>query len=116
MVEFKTSLNVKQSTFKNYIDSFSDVDYDNIIKELTEKSIKGLMNQILEEYPDTPVDVVQAFVKTFFLFELTTEYDIESRSYNVIITPVWKDSNMVNWESEEWKLLCEYSGTQLSNI
>lgn len=109
---FKSMLNVDKARLRNLHthDSLRDtVDYDKIIKELTEKSIVGLMNQIKEEYPDMSEDVIRAFIKTYFLFELDTEYDIKSHKYSVIVTPVWKDVNMIDTDSKDFKLLREYA-------
>ena len=110
VIGFQSMLNVDKSRLMHMHDSLRDtVDYDKIIKELTEKSIVGLMNQIKVEYPNMPEDVIRAFIKTYFLFELENEYDVESQKYSITVTPVWKDVNMVDTDSEDFKLLEKYA-------
>ena len=114
---FENILNVNKVTLKTHLDKHNSlhdgIDYDEILKDLTKKSIVSLMTQIKEEYPDMPFDVIEAFVKTYFLFELDNEYDIKSMEYTIKITPVWKDFNLINTESEEFKLLSEYALSEL---
>ena len=116
---FESILNVDKLTLKTHLDTHNSlhdgIDYDKILKDLTKKSIISLMNQIKEEYPDMPYEVIEAFVKTYFLFELDSEYDIKTQNYTIKVTPVWKDVNLVDTQSEEFKLLSEYALSDLGD-
>ncbi|MBR3673650.1 MAG: hypothetical protein IKN65_05145 [Clostridia bacterium] len=52
---------------------------------------------------------VEAFVKCHFSFEMDSEYDVETMSYKVKVTPLWKAAELIDTESEEFKLLTEYA-------
>ena len=40
---------------------------------------------------------------------MDNEYDVETRSYNLKVTPVWKAAELIDTESEDFKLLTEYA-------
>ena len=78
-------------------------------QEIYDSAVNQLVNEISKDYPDMPIDVVEAFVKCHFSFEMDNEYDVKTMSYKLKVTPVWKAAELIDTESEEFKLLTEYA-------
>ena len=109
--DFESNLIIEKLTLRNMdIPKFNMQD---MIKKLDQEiygaSVNQLVNRISEDYPDMPIDVVDAFVKCYFSFEMDNEYDVKTKSYNLKVTPVWKAAELIDTESEEFKLLTEYA-------
>lgn len=109
--DFESKLVIEKLTLRNTdIPKFNMQD---IIKKLNQEIYDSAFNQLVagisEDYPDMPIDVVEAFAKCHFSFEMDTEYDVKTRSYKFKVTPVWKAAELIDTESEEFKLLTEYA-------
>lgn len=109
--DFETNLIIEKLTLRNKdIPKFNMQD---MIKKLNQEIYDSAFNQLVDEiskdYPDMPIDIVEAFVKCHFSFEMDSEYDVETMSYKFKVTPVWKAAELIDTESEEFKLLTEYA-------
>ena len=109
--DFETNLVVEKLTLKNIdIPKFNMKDMiTKLNQEIYDSAFNQLVNEISEDYPDMPIEVVEAFVKCYFSFEIDNEYDIKTKSYKFKVTPVWKAAELIDTESEEFKLCHEYS-------
>ena len=109
--DFETNLVIEKLTLKNMdIPKFNMQDLmKKLDQEIYDSAVNQLVNEISEDYPDMPIEVVEAFVKCHFLFEMDNEYDVKTRQYKLKVTPVWKPAELIDTESEEFKLCHEYA-------
>ena len=89
--EFKTTLNIKKSTLKNIIGVDLSEQYDKMLKNINDNIYNSIFKQLKESEPDTPDEYIHEFIKNFVEVELSTEYDVRTREYNLIATP------LINW-------------------
>ena len=76
---------------------------------LLKKTFNSVVRTISESEPDTPLDIVKAFVSVYIEFTITKEYNIRTRGYELVCTPTWKDVDMIDRSSDEFKLISEYA-------
>ena len=108
---FETNLIIEKLTLKNIdIPKFNTQDtIKKLNQEIYDSAFNLLVDEISKDYPEMPIEIVESFVKCHFSFEIDTEYDIKTMSYNLKVTPVWKAAELIDTESEEFKLCHEYS-------
>ena len=90
-----------------------DVDPTEITQKIYDEALNNLVKSLREMDAEASDEVLRAFAITYFNLEFTNEYDVRSRTYKVMCTPVWKDINEVNTNSKEFKLLHDYAMEQL---
>ena len=78
-----------------------DVAQDDLIK----KAMENIVEQLRSLEPNTPDNVLYAFVRTFFDFKLDKEYDLRNKSFIITVNPIWKSQDMIDTESDDYKLL-----------
>lgn len=110
LADFKTELNTPKSLLKNQLNMENLMQkYMAAEHDLLKKSFDSVVRTISESEPDTPLDVVKAFVIVYIEFTITKEYNIETMTYELICTPTWKDIDMVDMSSDEFKVISEYA-------
>ena len=90
-----------------------DVDPTEITQKIYDEALDNLVKSLREMDAKASDEVLRAFAITYFNLEFTNEYDVRSRTYKLMCTPVWKDINEVNTNSKEFKLLHDYTMEQL---
>ena len=108
------NINLKQFEYNSIIDASTikrslDIDLEVVSKSMMEKVICELMNQFREIESKAPEEIIKAFIDTYIIFEFSSEYDFKTASYNILVTPVWRDACLVDTTSESFQLLSDYS-------
>ena len=106
----ETTLEISKLRLKKELPKFSSkLAMEELTNQLYDNAVENLAKQIKENEPDTPMEVCIAFAKTYFDFEFENTYDIRTQSYKLTATPIWKDINQVDTESEDYKLIGDYA-------
>ena len=98
-----TPLNFKRLTLADFRTEL------NTPKSLLKKTFNNVVKTISESEPDTPLDIIKAFVSVYIEFTISKEYNIRTLSYELVCTPTWKDVDMIDKGSDEFKLISEYA-------
>lgn len=89
---------------------FSRQDFDDLLEKIINNAIIQLVEDMKKEYPGVPDEILTAFVKQFIDLEITTDCNFRTQERFLKVTPTWKDVDMIDFESEEQKLLDDYFG------
>ena len=108
LADFRTELNTPKSLLKNEIGNLK-LKYAIVEQDLLKKTFNSAVRTISESEPDTPLDIVKAFVSVYIEFIISKEYNIRTMSYELICTPTWKDVDMIDRSSDEFKIISEYA-------
>ena len=108
LADFRTELNTPKSLLKNEIENLK-LKYAIVEQDLLKKTFNNVVKTISESEPDTPLDIVKAFVRVYIEFTITKEYNIRTLSYELVCTPTWKDVDMIDKGSDEFKIISEYA-------
>ena len=108
LADFRTELDTPKSLLKNEIDNL-ELKYAIVERDLLKKTFNSVVRTISESEPDTPLDIVKAFVSVYIEFIISKEYNIRTLSYELVCTPVWKDVDMIDMGSDEFKIISEYA-------
>ena len=108
LADFRTELDTPKSLLKNEIGNLK-LKYAIVEQDLLKKTFNSVVRTISESEPDTPLDIVKAFVSVYIEFIITKEYNIRTLSYELVCTPVWKDVDMIDMGSDEFKIISEYA-------
>ena len=106
LADFRTELDTPKSLLKNEIGNLK-LKYAIVEQDLLKKTFNSVVRTISESEPDTPLDIVKAFVSVYIEFIITKEYNIRTLSYELVCTPVWKDVDMIDMGSDEFKIISE---------
>ena len=107
LADFRTELNTPKSLLKNEIGNIK-LKYAIVEQDLLKKTFNSVVRTISESEPDAPLDIVKAFVSVYIEFTITKEYNIRTRGYELVCTPTWKDVDMLDRGSDEFKLITDY--------
>ena len=107
LADFRTELDTPKSLLKNEIGNL-ELKYAIVERDLLKKTFNSVVKTISESEPDTPLDIVKAFVSVYIEFIITKEYNIRTRGYELVCTPTWKDVDMLDRGSDEFKLITDY--------
>ena len=77
-------------------------------RELLKKTEENIVEQLRLLEPNAPDDVLHAFARVYFDFELSCNYDLESGGFVITVNPTWKSPDMIYTESEDFKVLDKY--------
>ena len=108
LADFRTELDTPRSLLKNEIDNL-ELKYAIVERDLLKKTFNSVVRTISESEPDAPLDIVKAFVSVYIEFIISKEYNIRTLSYELVCTPVWKDVDMIDMGSDEFKIISEYA-------
>lgn len=108
LADFRTELDTPKSLLKNEIGNLK-LKSAIVEQDLLKKTFNSVVRTISESEPDTPLDIVKAFVSVYIEFIISKEYNVRTMSYELVCTPVWKDVYMIDWGSEEFKIISEYA-------
>ena len=108
LADFRTELDTPKSLLKNEIGNL-ELKYAIVERDLLKKTFNSVVRTISESEPDTPLDIVKAFVSVYIEFIISKEYNIRTLSYELVCTPVWKDVDMIDMGSDEFKIISEYA-------
>ena len=108
LADFRTELDTPKSLLKNEIGNLK-LKYAIVERDLLKKTFNSVVRTISESEPDAPLDVVKAFVSVYIEFIISKEYNIRTLSYELVCTPVWKDVDMIDMGSDEFKIISEYA-------
>lgn len=108
LADFRTELNAPKSLLKNEIGNL-ELKYAIVEQDLLKKTFNSVVRTISESEPDAPLDIVKAFVSVYIEFTISKEYNIRTLSYELVCTPVWKDVDMIDMGSDEFKIISEYA-------
>ena len=108
LADFRTELDTPKSLLKNEIGNLK-LKYAIVEQDLLKKTFNSVVRTISESEPDAPLDIVKAFVSVYIEFTISKEYNIRTLSYELVCTPVWKDVDMIDRGSDEFKLISEYA-------
>ena len=108
LADFRTELDTPKSLLKNEIGNL-ELKYAIVEQDLLKKTFNSVVRTISESEPDTPLDIVKAFVSVYIEFIISKEYNIRTLSYELVCTPVWKDVDMIDMGSDEFKIISEYA-------
>ena len=108
LADFRTELDTPKSLLKNEIGNL-ELKYAIVEQDLLKKTFNSVVRTISESEPDAPLDVVKAFVSVYIEFIISKEYNIRTLSYELVCTPVWKDVDMIDMGSDEFKIISEYA-------
>ena len=103
--DFLTGLNIPKWELKKYDIRMGT---EEIVKDIQNQAIDNLVIALREVEPDVPDEILRAFVITFMGYEINVDHDLRTNSSQITCKPCWKDSSMIDWNSEEAKLLDEY--------
>ena len=105
--DYKIELETPTEILKGELDPSKD-NFEDLLKKIINKATLQLVNAMKKEYPEYPDEILAAFVTQFLDIEITNDYDFRTREPSFIIIPTWKDVNMIDFNSEEQKLLDNY--------
>ena len=108
LADFRTDLDTPKSLLKNEIGNLK-LKYAIVERDLLKKTFNSVVRTISESEPDAPLDIVKAFVSVYIEFIISKEYNIRTLSYELVCTPVWKDVDMIDMGSDEFKIISEYA-------
>lgn len=108
LADFRTELDTPKSLLKNKIGNL-ELKYAIVEQDLLKKTFNSVVRTISESEPDAPLDIVKAFVSVYIEFIISKEYNIRTLSYELVCTPVWKDVDMIDMGSDEFKIISEYA-------
>ena len=108
LADFRTELDTPRSLLKNEIDNL-ELKYAIVERDLLKKTFNSVVRTISESEPDAPLDIVKAFVSVYIEFIISKEYNVRTLSYELVCTPVWKDVDMIDMGSDEFKIISEYA-------
>ena len=108
LADFRTELDTPKSLLKNEIGNLK-LKYAIVERDLLKKTFNSVVRTISESEPDAPLDIVKAFVSVYIEFIISKEYNIRTLSYELVCTPVWKDVDMIDMGSDEFKIISEYA-------
>ena len=108
LADFRTELNAPKSLLKNEIGNL-ELKYAIVEQDLLKKTFNSVVKTISESEPDAPLDIVKAFVSVYIEFIISKEYNVRTLSYELVCTPVWKDVDMIDMGSDEFKIISEYA-------
>lgn len=108
LADFRTELDTPKSLLKNEIGNLK-LKYAIVERDLLKKTFNSVVRTISESESDAPLDIVKAFVSVYIEFIISKEYNIRTLSYELVCTPVWKDVDMIDMGSDEFKLISEYA-------
>ena len=108
LADFRTELDTPRSLLKNEIGNL-ELKYAIVERDLLKKTFNSVVRTISESEPDAPLDIVKAFVSVYIEFIISKEYNIRTLSYELVCTPVWKDVDMIDMGSDEFKIISEYA-------
>ena len=108
LADFRTELDTPKSLLKNEIGNL-ELKYAIVEQDLLKKTFNSVVRTISESEPDAPLDIVKAFVSIYIEFIISKEYNIRTLSYELVCTPVWKDLDMIDMGSDEFKIISEYA-------
>lgn len=108
LADFRTELDTPKSLLKNEIGNLK-LKYAIVEQDLLKKTFNSVVRTISESEPDAPLDIVKAFVSVYIEFIISKEYNIRTLSYELVCTPVWKDVDMIDMGSDEFKIISEYA-------
>ena len=106
--DFRTELNTPKSLLKNEIENL-ELKFAIVEQDLLKKTFNSVVRTISESEPNAQLDIVKAFVSVYIEFTITKEYNIRTLSYDLVCTPTWKDVDMIDRGSEEFKIISEYA-------
>ena len=112
LADFRTELDTPKSLLKNEIGNL-ELKYAIVEQDLLKKTFNSVVRTISESEPDTPLDIVKAFVSVYIEFIISKEYNVRTLSYELVCTPVWKDVDMIDMGSDEFKIISEYAVNML---
>ena len=93
---------------ENHIFPGADKVYEMFLKKWNEEVNLKLREHFKKLEPNIPDKVIQAFINMFISFKIDNEYDIKTQYYTLTITPFWRDVDMIDYDSENAKILDEY--------
>lgn len=105
--EVATQLDISIDTLKETITNPCDI--HSVTERMYEEALNNLINSLKEFDENASDNMLRAFAITFFDLFFTKEYDVRTLTYNIICTPQWKDTNKIDTNSKEFKLLTDYS-------
>ena len=110
----RLNTNLSRCEFKSIIDASTmkksiGIDIQTVFKTMMEKVVNNLIEQFRGIDPKAPDEIIKAFIETYIDLSLSYECDVKNLSYEVIVTPVWKDVHSVDTTSESFQLLTEYA-------
>ena len=108
LADFRTELDTPKSLLKNEIGNLK-LKYAIVEQDLLKKTFNSVVRTISESEPDTPLDIIKAFVSVYIEFTISKEYNIRTLSYELVCTPTWRDNGMIDMGSDEFKLISEYA-------
>ena len=108
LADFRTELDTPKSLLKNEIGNL-ELKYAIVEQDLLKKTFNSVVKTISESEPDAPLDIVKAFVSVYIEFIISKEYNVRTLSYELVCTPVWKDVDMIDMGSDEFKIISEYA-------
>ena len=95
---------------RNIITNMQQCNLDEIRDEFYEEVLNNFIEYLKEFDADAPYIVLRAFAITYFDFQITCDYNVATMTYDVICKPIWKDTDMIDTDSREYKLLQGYGG------
>lgn len=82
-------------------------------KKLLKKAEDGMFEYFKLESPGIPDDVIRAFIRMYVGFEMTVTREIRNRETIVKVTPCWRPIDLIDFDSDDGKLLDGYFKSQM---
>ena len=103
---YKIEMSIPKIRLKETL--FSRQDFDDLLEKIINNATTQLVKDMKKEYPEYPDEILTAFVKQFIDLEITNDCNFRTQERFLKVTPTWKDVDMIDFESEEQKLLDDY--------
>ena len=105
--DYMTTMSIPKKVLKENTHLSKDY-FQGLQDKIVNETILSLVKSMKKEYPEYPDEILTAFVKQFIDLELIPENNIRTRETSLKCIPTWKDVNMIDFNSEEHKLLDNY--------
>ena len=105
--DYTTTMNIPKINLKQTIE-YSKDNFQNLMDKIINKVTQTLVTDMKKEYSEFPDEVLTAFVKQYIDLEITKDENFRTEEICLTIIPTWKDVNIIDFDSEEQKLLNEY--------
>ena len=96
---FRVELNAPTSILKQNIDIDLKQHSEKVVNDMIDKAYQKVCDFIQESEPNAPREYIEEFVKIFIELELENEYDIRTKSYNVVVCPRWRSVDEIDFDA-----------------
>lgn len=85
-----------------------DIDLREFEQKIYDNALNNVVTSLKELEPNAPEEVYYAFVKLYFAFDISHDYDVRTRTYSIVCTPIWKSPSQINKNSKEFRIIKSY--------